>query len=405
MTDRTGGTGIPRPVRLRPVDVLRSASGALRARMMRSVLSAIGIAIGIAAIVSVLGISASSQANLVAELGRLGNLLTVAPGQDLNGDTVPLPVTAEPMIRRIPPVQSAAALAALSDVAVYRSSAIPSVQSSGITVAAADPGLLRTVGGSVASGEFLNQATAHFPAVVLGWSAAELLGIAGLQFPTQVDVSGHYFTVVGILEPVPLTPEIDDAALIGFPVAQAVFSYDSGPTEIYLRAHPSQVTAVQSVLAATADPAQPEAVQVSRPSDLLVARAAAQSTFRLLVLGLGAVAVAIGAVGVANVMVISVLERRGEIGLNRALGATSGQVGLQFATEAVLLAGLGGVVGTFLGVLATVGYAAAGAEPAAIPQQAVWAGLAGSLVVGGLAGLYPALRAAGLAPAVALRAL
>jgi len=373
--------------------------------MVRSALSALGIAIGIAAIVSVLGISASSQANLVGELGRLGNLLTVAPGQDLNGDAVPLPVAAEPMIRRIPPVQSVAAIAALNGVAVYRSAAIPSVQSSGITVAAADPRLLRTVGGSLASGEFLNPATVHFPAVVLGWSAAELLGVADLHFPTQVDVSGTYFTVVGILKPVPLAQEIDDSALIGFPVAQSEFGYNSGPTEIYLRSYPSQVTAVQSVLAATADPAQPDAVQVSRPSDLLVARAAAQSTFQLLVLGLGAVAVAIGAVGVANVMVISVLERRGEIGLNRALGATSGQVGVQFATEAVLLAGLGGVAGTLLGVLATVGYAAASSEPVTIPQQVIWAGLAGSLAVGGLAGMYPALRAARLAPAVALRAL
>jgi putative ABC transport system permease protein len=372
---------------------------------MRSALSALGIAIGIAAIVSVLGISASSQASLVAELGRLGNLLTVSPGQDLNGNTVPLPVTAQQMIRRIPPVQSAAGYAALSDIAVYRSAAIPSVQSSGISVAAADPGLLRTVGGSLASGEFLNGASSHFPAVVLGWSAAKLLGIADLRFPTQVDISGRYFTVVGILRPVSLAPDIDDSALIGFPVAQTVFGYDSGPTEIYLRSFPSQVAAVQSVLAATADPAQPDAVQVSRPSDLLVAREAAQSTFRLLALGLGAVAIAIGAVGIANVMVISVLERRGEIGLSRALGATSGQVGVQFATEAIMLAGLGGVAGTVLGVLATVGYAVASALPASIPAQVLWTGLAGSVAVGGLAGLYPALRAARLAPAVALRSL
>jgi putative ABC transport system permease protein len=394
-----------RPVRLRPADVLRSASSGLRTRRARSALSALGIAIGIAAIVSVLGISASSQANLVAELGRLGNLLTVSPGQDLSGNVVPLPVTAEAMIRRIPPVRSASAVATLPNVAAYRSAAIPAAETGGITVAAADPRLLRTVGGSMASGEFLNPATVHFPAVVLGWSAAQGLGVGDLRFPTQLDIAGTYFTVVGILRPVPLVPEIDNSVLIGFPAAHAVFGYTGGPTEIYLRSAPSQVTAVQSVLAATANPAQPSAVQVSRPSDLLVARAAVQSTFRLLVLGLGAVAVAIGAVGVANVMVISVLERRGEIGLNRALGATSGQVGVQFATEAVLLAGLGGMAGTLLGVLATVGYAAASAEPVTIPQQAVWTGLAGSLVVGGLAGLYPALRAARLAPAVALRAL
>jgi putative ABC transport system permease protein len=405
MNEQRSGTRLLRPVRLRPADVLRSATAGLRARPTRSALSALGIAIGIAAIVSVLGISASSQANLVAELGRLGNLLTVSPGQDLSGNSVQLPATAEAMIRRIPPVQSAAAVATLPNIAVYRSAAIPSQESGGISVSAADPALLDTVGGSVASGEFLNVATAHFPAVVLGWSAAQVLGVGDLRLPMQVDISGTYFTVVGILRPVPLVPEIDNSVLIGFPAARSVFGYAGGPTSLYLRSYPDQVAAVQSVLAATANPAQPNAVQVSRPSDVLVARAAAQSTFRLLVLGLGAVAVAIGAVGVANVMVISVLERRGEIGLNRALGATSGQVGLQFATEAVLLAGLGGVAGTLLGVLATVGYAAASSQPATIPQQVVWAGLAGSLAVGGLAGLYPALRAARLAPAVALRAL
>ena len=405
MTDRKSGTRVLRPVRLRPADVLRSAGSGLRARLVRSALSALGIAIGIAAIVSVLGISASSQANLVAELGRLGNLLTVSPGQDLSGNAVALPATAEAMIERIPPVQSAAAVATLQNIAVYRSAAIPPGESGGISVTAADAGLLGTVGGNVASGEFLNPATAHFPAVVLGWSAAQGLGVGDLRFPVQVDIAGRYFTVVGILRPVPLAPQIDNSVLIGFPAARAVFGYTGGPTTLYLRSDPSQVAAVQSVLAVTANPAQPSAVLVSRPSDLLVAREAAQSTFRLLVLGLGAVAVAIGAVGVANVMVISVLERRGEIGLNRALGATSGQVGLQFATEAVLLAGLGGVAGIFLGVLATIGYATISGLPATIPAQVVWAGLACSLVVGGLAGLYPALRAARLAPAVALRAL
>jgi putative ABC transport system permease protein len=406
MTDHDGAAaGRARPARLRPADIFRISGSGLRARKLRAGLSALGIAIGIAAIVSVLGVSASSQANLLAELGRLGNLLTVSPGQALDGTPVPLPATAEPMIRAIPPVLSVAGVADLPNAAVYRSAAIPSVDSGGIIVAGSDTGLLRTLGGSVAHGEFLNPANDRFPVVVLGWSAARILGVSDLSRPTQVFISGSYFTVVGILRPVALVPEIDDSVLVGFPIAASLLGYDSGPTTVYLRSYPSQVDAVRGVLAATANPAQPNAVQVSRPSDVLIARAAAAGALSNLVLGLGLVAVLIGGVGVANVMLISVLERRGEIGLRRAVGATSGQIGVQFLTEALLLAVLGGAAGIGLGAAASACYALASSQPIAIPAVAVWAGLGAALTVGALAGLYPALRAARLAPADALRAL
>jgi putative ABC transport system permease protein len=390
--------------RLRAGDTLRSSAGSLRSRAWRAALSALGIAIGIAAAVAVLGVSASSRAGLLAELGAEGNLLTVSAGQDFTGSPAALPVTATGMIRRIPPVQSVCAVGYLPGVTVRRTAAIPAIDSGGISVLATQTSLLRTLGGSVARGAFLNAATARYPAVALGAVAAQTLGITRVPPGTQVYLAGQYFTVVGILRPVPLAPEIDEAALVGFPVANTRLGLGGHPTKVYLRTEPDQVQAVDEVLPFTVNPAQPEGVQVSRPSQLLAARAQAGSAFTGLFLALGAVAVLVGGVGVANIMVISVLERRSEIGLRRALGATRRQVGSQFLAESVMLSAFGGVGGVVLGAVATTAYALASRQSVVVPLPAIGEGVAVALSVGLLAGVYPAVRAARLPPTEALRA-
>jgi putative ABC transport system permease protein len=390
--------------RLRAADTLRASAASLLSRAWRAVLSALGIALGIAAAVAVLGVSASSRAHLLAELGTEGNLLTVGAGQDVTGAPAPLPLTAVPMIRRIPPVRSVSAVGYLPGATVRRTAAVPAIDGGGISVLAAQPGLLRTLGGTVARGAFLNTATSHYPAVVLGAVAARTLGVVTVSPQTQVYLGGQYFTVTGILRPVPLAPEIDEAALVGFPAANSLLGLGGHPTEIYLRTDPDQVQAVAQVLPFTANPALPEGVQVSQPSLLLAARVRAKSALTGLFLALGAVAVLVGGVGIANIMLISVLERRAEIGLRRALGATRRQVGAQFVTESVLLSALGGTGGVALGIAATLGYALVTGQAVVVPAPAVGGGIAVAVIVGVLAGAYPAARAARLAPAEALRA-
>jgi putative ABC transport system permease protein len=389
--------------RLSGRDLLRVGTLGLRSRRVRAALSALGISIGIAAIVGVLGISQSSKTGLLNELGQLGNLISVQPQNTGLGQSAELPVTAEGMVSRIGPVTSATEIGAITNVYVYRTPLVPASNTSGISLTATDAALPATLGASLAHGTFLNAATAHYPAVVLGAETASLLGINDLAHPTQLWIGGHWFTVVGILNPVQLLSQLDSMAFIGFPVAEQYFSFDGHPTGIFLRSVSSQVTAVAAVLPATVDPANPSVVGVSYPSDILKAEVAAKGAYNGLLLGLGAVALLVGGVGIANVMVISVLERRSEIGLRRALGATRRHVAEQFLAEAVLLSVLGGLAGTVIGALATVIYAASQHWLVQIPAVALYGGLGAALVIGAIAGLYPSMRAARLSPTEALR--
>ena len=389
--------------RLSRRDLLRAGSLGLRSRRMRAALSALGISIGIAAIVGVLGISQSSKTGLLDELGELSNLISVQAQNTGLGQQTELPVTAEGMVSRIGPVTSVSEIGSISNVYVYRNALVPASDTSGISLTATDAALPATLGATLAHGTFLNAATAHFPAVVLGAEAASLLGINDLAHPTQVWIGGHWFTVVGILNPVQLIAQMDSMAFIGFPVAEQYFGFDGYPTGLFLRSLPSQVTDVAAVLPATVSPANPSIVAVSYPSDILRAAVAAKGAYNGLLLGLGAVALLVGGVGIANVMVISVLERRSEIGLRRALGATRRHVAEQFLAEAVLLAVLGGLAGTILGTVATVIYAVSQHWSVQVPAVAFYGGLSATLVIGAIAGLYPSMRAARLSPTEALR--
>jgi putative ABC transport system permease protein len=392
--------------KLRVADVGRVASVGLRTRKLRAGLSALGIAVGVAAIVAVLGLSSSSQSGLLAEIDRLGtNLLTVTNGQNLLGKTAELPETAPRMIARIGPVTTVEDTGSIAGIHAYRSPLIPAVNTNALSIQAASLGLPHAVGTTVAHGRYLNAATTNEPVAVLGAAAATRLGITRIYPGERIWVGGQWFYVVGILDPAALAPEIDASVLVGYPAAEKYLGFDGHPSTIYVRSATDQVTAVESVLAPTANPENPSQVTVSRPSDTLVVRAKAKSAFNGLFLGLGAVALLVGAVGVANIMVISVLERRSEIGLRRALGATKGHIRTQFLSEAMLLAVLGGAAGAGAGAAATAIYASTKHWAIVIPTIAWTGGLAAALLIGAIAGLLPALRAARMSPTQALWAV
>ncbi|MFB7514862.1 ABC transporter permease [Streptomyces sp. NPDC056144] len=402
--DRTrtqGPAPAPTRTRLRPSDLLRLGMIGPRTRKLRSTLSALGISLGIAAVIAVTGISSSNQAHLLSRLDALGsNLITVSPGKDAQEQSVPLPRTAERMLGRIAPVQQVTATGA-TKAEVYRNDLVPKEQTGGISVLAARSNLLDVLHAKLREGRWFDKAAENLPVTVLGDQAAQRLGVTAPG--ERIWLGGQTYVVRGILAPNDLAPELATAALVGWPQATKHLGADGTAATVYLRAHPERVPDVQAVAGATANPADPGKVAVSRPSDLLTARSEAKGALTGLVLSLAGVALLVGGVGIANTMVVGVMERRGEIGLRRALGARGGQIAAQFLLEAVLIGFIGGLGGLVLGGLAVYGYALAQGWPFAVPLLTVVAGPVVSVLVAAVAGLYPALRAASASPTDALR--
>lgn len=391
------------PSRLRLSEVVRVGLGSLAARKLRSVLAALGIAIGIASLVSVLGLSESSKSSLLDQIGALGtNLLTIEAGSGFGAGDSALPESAVATVGRVATVEATAAVYTV-DVGVYRNDLVPDDLTGGIQVFATDPGLMETLNGAVAHGSFIDEATRAYPAAVVGSVAAERLGIRSLDNPVRLYIGERWVEVLGVLEPFALAADLDRSVLIGDEAAEGYYDLELAPTTVYVRIDEDHIDATRDVLAATIDPQNPEEAQISRPSDLLEARSAAESSFTGLFLGLGAVALLVGGIGVANVMVIGVIERRGEIGLRRAIGATRAHIRRQFFTEALTLASLGGTAGVLLGVAVTYGFSALQGWRVIIPPLALIGGIIAAVVIGVVAGLYPAIRAARVSPTEALR--
>ncbi|WP_030488815.1 ABC transporter permease [Micromonospora chokoriensis] len=395
----------PRPGKLSLRDLLQVGAAGLRSRRLRVLLSALGIAIGIAAMIGVVGISSSSQAELDRQLDRLGtDLLKIEPGKTPDGKRTQLPQEATPMISRVAAVESVAAVGSLNGVYVYRNEHVGTGETGSMAVIASQASLAETIGFSPVDGRWLNASTDEFPTAVLGWTAAQRLGIDDVESQPQVVIGRQRFGVVGILAPVEIADELNNAVFVSWSAAQKYLGFKGIATTIYTRTAENAAAGVRTLLPRTVKPQAPREVLVSRPSEALAAKMITEDTLSGLLLGLGAVALLVGGIGVTNTMVISVLERRAEIGLRRSLGATRSQILMQFLMESLLLSTLGGIGGVLIGVLVTVAYAATRHWPAALPIWATAGAFAATLVIGAIAGLYPAVRAARLTPTEALAA-
>ena len=415
MTTTSPRPAAPAAVRLRPGDLAGLASIGLRTRKLRAGLSALGIAIGVAAIVAVLGLAASSQAALLSEIARLGtNLLTVTSGQTFSGATAKLPTAAPGMIARLPGVTAVQDTGAVTGVNAYKSPLIPPINTNAISVDATTLGLPAVAGTSLAQGRFLNAATTSEPVAVLGATTARLMGIDRVRTGMRIWINGQagsqaggqWFYVTGILSPATYASQLDSAVLVGFPAAERYLDFDGHPSQIYVRSTPNDqavTTTVDNLLGAQANPEHPSQVNVSQPSDALTAQADDQGRARHPVPrpGRGRAAGRRDRGG----------QHHGHLGAGTPSGNRAApRAGRHPRPDLRPVPGRGhpAVAGRrrrrrrSSARVATASYAHGHGEAVVIPPEAWAGGLAAAVIIGALAGLLPAIRAARLSPTQAL---
>lgn len=393
-------------MRLSLTDLVRTALIGPRSRPLRTVLSALGIAVGIAALTAITGITASNQAELLAQLDDQGaDLLVLQPGAGPDDELVPLPDTAAAMVARLTEVEQVGALEKVpDDIQVYRNDLVPEAQTNGLSVHAAGPAFLDAIEGSLAAGRWFDETTRRLPVTVLGAAAAARLGVD--EPGVRIWVGDRWYAVIGILDSAGLAQDVDASVFLGDRWAREQVSDpdDDIIAALYVRVEPGQTGSVREIIAKAANPWSPY-VYVSPLSDLVEARQSTDDALSGLALGLAAVALLVGGIGIANTMVVAVLERRGEVGLRRALGARPGQIAAQFVCEAIVLAGIGGIAGATCGALGVLTYATLRRQALVLPPEVLLGGPLVALVIGVIVGLYPALSAARLPPTTALRAV
>ena len=388
---------------LRTRDLFFVAVYGVKARKGRAALTSIGIGIGIAAIVAVSGIAASGSADLLSTLESLGtNLVKASPQAGFFGTQEELPEGVIGMVERIGPVEEVTSTTQ-TDLLVRRSNFISEFEGGGISTIVTSSELLNVIGGKLSEGRFITDGLSDLPVTVLGNVTAKRLGITNLSKPTKILIDDEWFGVIGIVEELKIHPDLDRSVFIGYGAAKKLFDINEEPTTIYLRANPTFIEDVVEVIAPSMNPENPDQVEVSRPSDALEAQQAVEASFTNLLLGLGSVALLVGGVAIANVMVMSVLERRMEIGVRRSIGATRREIRYQFLLESIVLSGIGGLVGVMLGSLITLAYTNYTNIVFSIPVWQILGAVVLALLIGAISGVYPAIKASKIQPAEAVR--
>lgn len=399
-------TTVRRPLGTRIADLLHSAWIGATGRRSRTVLAALGIALGIAAYVALSGIAASNQSALLARLDALGaNLQVVTPGQDAARQPIPLPQYAPRTLARQPQVERVGVFDTTPEnVRIFKNELVPKSNGNALALSVMRPGALDALGASLTQGHGIDADNEHLPVAVLGSEAAYRLGVTGVG--DRVLIDDAWYGVVGILDPVPQARSFDSSVIIGSKYAKAHYP-DQAKTigrisAIYVRTKPGDAEALRRMLAHAAN-LTGSGVSVNASADLSEARNTTDDSLTTLGLMIGVIALAVGGMSIANMMIVTVMERRGEIGLRRALGATPGAIRMQFVTEAAMLSAFGGLAGIGIGAGTAMAVAVSAHQPMALDWGSLPLAWCAAVLVGILAGIYPASRAARLTPTEALR--
>jgi ABC-type antimicrobial peptide transport system permease subunit len=396
-------------------DLVAESVAGMLARPGRTVLTILGTVLGVAALVATLGLAKTAGNQIVTRFDAL-SATTVSvsnrsdsvfrsPGLE---DVSAIPWDSEDRLTRLNGVVAAGTLT-LVDTGGELVSSVPINDPLGqsqfaMDVLAVSPGLFETVGAELRTGRFFDEGhdARYEPVAVLGPGVAARLNINRVDQQPAIFIGDTTLAVIGIIDNVVQEPSLLEAIIIPNGTARELFG-TGAPAEVHIRTEVGAAYLIGDQAPIALNPGDPSLLRVQVPPEPRAVRSGVESDVNTLFLVLGGVSLLVGAIGIANVTLVSVLERVGEIGLRRTVGAARRHIAAQFLVESAAMGFIGGIIGASTGVLVIVAVSANKQwTPVLDVQVPLLAPLAGALV-GLIAGLYPSWRASTLEPVEALR--